>query len=84
MNTHEAYVFDSVLHDGYGLRFRWNMSHTVSVFTGIDAGDDTLADLVEVDVFSVYPLHGGKPTVDEVREAVTEYLADFYRGLNET
>lgn len=72
----EAHIWDYETHDGYGIRFQWNLSHTVNIFTGID-DDGELTDLVEVDVMSIYPPAGNRPTLDEVREAVRDYVADY-------
>lgn len=47
-----------VSHNGY--LYHWNKSHTVNVFEGA----------TEVDVFTLYPANGRKPTQLEVCDAI--------------
>jgi len=77
----ESHIWDYETPDGYGIRFRWNLSHTVQIYTGIDDDDGELTDLVEVDVLSIYPPDGGRPILDEVAQAIREYIADYGQEL---
>jgi len=61
---------------GGTMECRWHGSHTVNVYAGIASEDgDSMLDPVEIDVFTLYPQHGGKPTFAEVDEACRDYLS---------
>lgn len=76
----EFHTWDYTTPDGYGVRFVWNLSHTVNIFTGLD-DDGEFIGLVEIDVMSIYPPDGGRPILDEVAECIRDYIVTYEEEL---
>jgi hypothetical protein len=66
-------IWTTTTFDGYPLQFRWNMSKTINIFTGLIDDDGDFIDAVEVDIISL-STDGDRATLTEANKAVKEWL----------
>lgn len=70
-------IWQGETHDGYPVQFRWNMSKTINIFTGL-VEDGDFIDAVEFDIITIGSTEAA--TVEQVEAAINDWF-DYRRVL---